>query len=104
IGEPLYYYRELGSMTPHKMLIAKRIRREVLRKCGAEMIGSLPTLYLLARSYLKSSVIWSASVLGGLSAIVKARNPIMSEGAFERIREDIDRILQTEVRTDGPGW
>jgi glycosyltransferase involved in cell wall biosynthesis len=92
IREPLYYYREEGSMTPQKMLIAKSIGREVVAANGPQMVGSLATAFLLVRSGLKSAVIRFSAMLGGTKHIVRARSPVADRQAFDMIHADIARM------------
>lgn len=92
IAEPLYYYREEGSMTPEKMLLAQRIVREVIRANGPEMAGLGRSAYLIGRSWLKSLVIMSFAIVGATDSIVRARSPVIDSDVFERIRSDISRI------------
>lgn len=91
IREPLYYYREEGSMTPEKMLMAKRIGREVILANGPGMVGMPATVLLLGYSALKSAVIRFAGMLNKTNSIVRARSPLSDPHAFQAIRSDIAR-------------
>lgn len=97
IREPLYYYREVGSMTPQKMLTAQRIVREVIRANGLPMVGGAHTGYLLGRSLLKSLLIGCSALFGGTSYIVRARSRMKDEDMFRSVLEDIRKISSIDV-------
>lgn len=88
-------------MTPEKMLMAKRIGREVIRENGPQMVGPFATALLLGKSGLKSALIRGAAMLGRTNMIVRARSRISDPHAFEVIHSDIERIrmLTTPVGT-----
>lgn len=102
IGDPLYYYREEGSMTPEKMLLAQRIVREVIRANGLGMAGPSRTAYLIGQSWLKSLVIRLFATVGATDAIVRARSPVIDRAAFERVQSDISSIRMTSVAAGAP--
>lgn len=101
VREPLYYYREEGSMTKEKMLTAKLIGREVIRANGPQMVGALTTTTLLGKSWLKSAVIKGADLLNWRNIIVRARSPITDPEAFEVIHSDISRMKGLVIPVSG---
>lgn len=98
LNEPLYFYREIGSATPKKMLSSKRIRREVLLKNGLAMIGRVRTSYLLGRTLLQSAAINCASYIGHTDFIVKARNPIQHKNILQTVQTEIEMIKNITIK------
>lgn len=99
IGEPLYFYRELGSMTPKKMLHAQSIVRGVVLANGISMVGGLRTLALVGQSLLKTVVIGGAALVGATDSIVKLRSPTKDDGAFQMVRDHVECIASVSVHT-----
>lgn len=92
IREPLYYYREEGSMNPGKMLLAQRIVRDVIWANGAGMVGKTRTMELIARSLFKSLVIRAFASVDATNRIVRARSPVVDSHSLEVVRADISQI------------
>jgi glycosyltransferase involved in cell wall biosynthesis len=99
IKEPLYLYREVGSMTPEKMLLAQRLGRKVIKENGVRMVGAARTAYLIGRSWLKSSIIQAFAAVGATDHIVRARSPLFDAIQFASIERDIATILSTPANT-----
>ena len=97
ISEPLYYYREEGSATPQRMLVGQRIGREVIRRDGVKLVGSVAATYLLARSWAKSLITIGIGALGGDRYIARSRNRDTAPGNFDVVQENIQLIQRTQV-------
>ena len=97
IREPLYFYREEGSVTPEKILVSQRIRREVIGGIGRQLVSASEVARLLAESHLKSIIMRTAVALGGIKYVVRARSPAIASADVAMVDENVSRIQGVRV-------
>ena len=100
VREPLYFYREEGSVTPKKILVSQLLRREAIRGIGRQMVSPAQVARLLVESHLKSTVMRAAVALGGIHYIVKARSRSIALDDFEMVKSHVSRIQSIRVGLD----
>jgi glycosyltransferase involved in cell wall biosynthesis len=99
INEPLYYYREVGSMTTKKMIEGQMITMQEVCTHGPNMIGWFLSSYLLLLSTLKIIIIYISSHFGIKSYIVRSRNK-KSNYNMNHIKDDINMIKKGIIKSD----
>lgn len=92
LSEPLYYYREEGSVTPRKMLAGHKRRRRIICENGPSMIGVPRTTRVLCVSLLKSTVIRAAAATGLTGRLVRSRSAGANAEALAAVEADIKRL------------
>lgn len=59
IPEPLLFYREIGLVSPEKILIGYSSERRIMKRYGTPLLGRLSVADIIARSFLKSFLLSS---------------------------------------------
>lgn len=98
IPEPLYYYRESGNITKHKMLTAYNSQRQILKRYGH--LGFSPTMEKIAigKFHLKDLAVRALSCTNTMDALLSKRNNAITDPAIsERFLKEIESILSTKV-------
>lgn len=104
IREPLYFYREEGSANSKKMLTGQRMRREVIRASGREMVGSARAGALLGKSFLKSLAIGCAAATGSTQRIVRLRSPVVDQDRLRAVQAQITQISSVRLPLVAACW
>lgn len=99
IAEPLYLYREVGTVTLSKYLKSLETQRKIYRAYGPTDVGAPGTLELVLRSYLKGAVYAAFSAFGKNDYLVRRRSQPLSE----QQRHDALAAIQTILQTPVPG-
>ncbi|KYO66928.1 glycosyltransferase family 2 protein [Thermovenabulum gondwanense] len=97
IPEPLYFYRFEGNVRLKAYLQSYKSERKVLLKYGPKMIGLNYTIYLYARSLLKSFVLVFLSLLNKENLINKNKYQPLCEIIHNNIKEILEKIHNTEI-------
>jgi glycosyltransferase involved in cell wall biosynthesis len=94
IQEPLYYVRELDSVTPQKMLRAYRMDRRALRLYRR----NLWEMRLILKSFAKSAALKTIVASGGFDWLVRRRSRLLTDPhLISKINADIAKICSTAV-------
>jgi glycosyltransferase involved in cell wall biosynthesis len=91
IQEPLYYYREAGSVTAKKALLAYRYERKMYWRYGKNW-----KLVLIIKSLLKTIIVSIMNYIGKYDVVFSKRNKRMVTNTSE-FNETIDLIKRTVV-------
>lgn len=90
IPEPLYFYREEGSVTAEKMLKGYSIGRAALRKYGRASLGVAGFLLADAALISKSALVRIADRIGETESLVRRRSAVrLDEEEESEIRAQI---------------
>ena len=100
IGQPLYYYREMGSVDPAKVLAGKRVQRRTVRENGRTMVGLPRATRIFVVSVLKSIVTRFAAPVGLSKHIVRARSRNVDVDVLDAVLADIKRLKDVPVPRD----
>ncbi|RLA64164.1 MAG: glycosyltransferase family 2 protein [Epsilonproteobacteria bacterium] len=93
ISEPLYYYREEGNATSKKLLSAYKNERRMYIKYA----GDYP-IRLLVKSYVKTFVVKSLSLVGKLDILLNNRSTSQIDSErLELFTKELDIIKKTKV-------
>ena len=93
ISEPLYYYREEGNATSKKLLAAYKNERNMYKKYA----GDYP-ICLLVKSYAKTFVVKSLSLVGKLDILLNNRSTSQIDSErLELFTKELDIIKKTKV-------
>lgn len=94
IQEPLYYVREMGSVTPAKMFRSYKMDRRALWRHRRNLWEAR---YLL-KSFAKTAVLHLIIAAGRLDWLVRRRSTAMHDSALiAKFRSDLQAIRTTEV-------
>ncbi|MBJ6984217.1 glycosyltransferase family A protein [Luteimonas sp. MC1750] len=90
IKDPLYYYREEGSVTPQKMLSGYSTRRKALSEHAKGLLPSHQIAAAYASSYFRSGVVVLSRMMGVSKYLVRFRSAsLLAEEEAEEIRQKI---------------
>lgn len=93
IPEPLYFYREDGSVTKEKLLHAYKLGRRILKENAKSNYTTSLKIYAYCRSYFKSLTVIALASSGKLEVIRQRRNCNISTDADKEIfRKKISTI------------
>lgn len=90
LREPLYFYREDGSVTKEKLLRAYGLGRRILRESANSNYSTLLKLYAYFRSYFKSSTVVALSLTGKLDILRQRRS---SKSLSNTDKENFHKII-----------
>lgn len=99
LPDPLYFCREVGTVTLGKYLGSLAIQRKVYRMHGPALVGSVRTLELELKSYLKGGIYAGFSAFGKTDYLVRQRSQSLSA----QQRHDALAAIQTILQTPVPG-
>lgn len=97
IGEPLYYYREEGSLNPKKMLLAYRNERKMYWKYYKK-----EAFYLISKSFFKSIIVRILSSIGKFNILINRRSQVIDDNVKNITDDEIKQILSTEIPLKTP--
>ena len=97
IPEPLYFYREEGSVTLAKMLGSYREMRTVLRRDGPAMVGWGRSRLIIGTLRAKEVAYRLAAMIGKEMMIVRRRNQPLSDNEWLSASQTLQSILNTAV-------
>jgi glycosyltransferase involved in cell wall biosynthesis len=93
VSDPLYYYREEGNATMHKLLAAYKNERRMYKKYAGKYYN-----YLLFKSYLKAVIVYVLGTFGKLHILLNKRSSVqVSEIEMKNYKEELQKISQTHV-------
>lgn len=92
MNEPLYYYREIGSINPTKMLLAYSYERQMYKKYVSDF------KFLVFKSYLKSIIVKFLCVINQFQFLINRRsNQVIDTTTLKRTNLEIQTIENTNV-------
>ena len=92
MNEPLYYYREIGSINPIKMLLAYSYERQMYKKYVSDF------KFLVFKSYLKSIIVKFLCVINQFQFLINRRsNQVIDTTVLKRTNLEIQTIENTNV-------
>lgn len=95
IDEPLYFYREDGSINAAKLLKTYKSGIPFIIEKAPNLVGWKYTTYLVCRSYIKSCIVRMLDVLGGVDLLIRRRSQEVLPEVADKIQNEIDAILCT---------
>jgi glycosyltransferase involved in cell wall biosynthesis len=94
VQEPLYYVREVSSVTPDKMFRSYGMDRRALWRNRR----SVWEARFILKSFLKTIALQIIIILGGLNWLVRRRSkPLTDMALILKVRNDIETIQNTHV-------
>ncbi len=93
VQEPLYYYREEGSLNAKKLLLAYQYERKLYKKYT-------PTnkFFLILKSYVKTIIVYSLNKLNKFQFLINRRSTeIISEELLDLFNDEINTILSVKL-------
>jgi len=97
IPEPLYFYREEGSVTLSKILGSYRDKRNILRRYGPSLVGWGWSVGTIATFRAKEVLYRLADAVGQEMMLVQRRNEALSEQEQASASQTLQTILNTAV-------
>jgi len=98
MSDQFYYYREEENVTPKRQLTAYASQRDLYQRYGYLGLGSHELPLIIAKSYLKSAVVYAFSVAGRMDLLLKRRNKAITDKAkLDNFTREIKQILETRV-------
>ncbi len=94
LQEPLYYVREVGSVTPSKMFRSYRMDRRALWRNRRNLWEAR----FILKSLLKTAALWLIVTAGRLDWLVRRRStPLTDQALIAKVHSDIATIRSTHV-------
>ena len=96
--EPLYYFREEGSVAPERLLNAYKTHRYLYSRYGHLGFTRSELPLMLAKTYLKSAVVLGLSKVNLLNHLVDGRNESISNlDSLNHFNTEIKEVLGAKV-------
>lgn len=93
LPDHLYYYREGGSITPNKMLLAYKYEREMYKKYTSNWY------YLVIKSFIKTLVVLILSKTNNFQFLINRRSNELVDNKYEQIMiKELKTISNTKVK------
>lgn len=98
LAEPLYFYREDGSVTKEKLLMGGRVARLTIRHDANNGFPFLLKYLVFFRSIVKTMIVFLLSYSGRLGTLRSRRNKVIPRDEdVKRLQCEIAGILNTEL-------
>lgn len=97
IAEPLYFFREEGSVTVSKILEGYRMQRMLVRRYGSALVGWRRSLVMTGTLCAKALVYRAAAVIGREMSLVNRRNKPLAEEERSSASQTLQSILGSVV-------
>lgn len=97
IAEPLYFYREDGSINTKKILRTYKSGIPFILDKATVLVGPAYAYYLVCRSCIKSVLVKLLSFSAGAELLIRRRNSLIPAESSIAIEKEINLILNTQV-------
>ena len=98
MSDPLYYFREEGSVAPERLLRSYKAHRYIYSKYGYLGFKRYELLLMLTNTYMKSAMVLGLSKFNLLNRLVDRRNAdIPDDETLNSFTTEIEQVLATKV-------